>query len=98
MKMTTEQVWDFIIQNNIATEEECQLVTKINGYTIEKLNDIIEVRTEYHSVDQIHDCEPESYDFSMVDLEEDSDDDYEPEDDDGWDAYVMSNAYGPDDC
>ena len=27
MKMTTEQVWDFIIQNKIATEEECQLVT-----------------------------------------------------------------------
>jgi hypothetical protein len=51
------EIWDKIIDYNIATEEELQLVTSINGYNIEALNDIIEVRTSYHDIEQYEECE-----------------------------------------
>lgn len=54
----------FIIDNHIATEEEVDLVTQINGYSEDKLNDIIWCRTGYHDIEQIWDCERESYYFS----------------------------------
>ena len=51
------KIWDYIIENGIATEEELQLVTCINGYNEEALNDVIYARTAYHSVEQIEECE-----------------------------------------
>ena len=51
------KIWDKIIEYGIATEEELQLVTSINGYNIEALNDIIDVRTGYHSIEQYEECE-----------------------------------------
>ena len=44
--------WDLIIDNSIATEEELQLITSINGYRMDVLNDVIEVRTGYHDIFQ----------------------------------------------
>lgn len=35
------RVWDLIVNYDIATKEELQLVTDINGYSIETLNDVI---------------------------------------------------------
>ena len=55
--MTTAQIWDYIQETGIATEEELQLVTNINGYNEESLNSIIYARTGYRSVEQIEDCE-----------------------------------------
>lgn len=43
---------DFILLNNIATEEEIQLVAEINGYTEETMYDIIYARTSYRSYEQ----------------------------------------------
>lgn len=43
----------YLIEMGIATEEEINLVTKINGYTGETLNDILYVRTGYRSFEQI---------------------------------------------
>ena len=57
-------LFDFIVENNIATEEEVSLVTNINGYSEESLNDIIHARTEYHDVPQLYACEPDSLYFS----------------------------------
>lgn len=51
------EIWGRIIEYGIATEEELQLVTSINGYNIEALNDIIDVRTGYHSIEQYEECE-----------------------------------------
>ena len=83
MNYDTELVWNFIEQNDIATYEELQLITDINGYGVETLNDVINVRTEYHDVEQIYDCERESYDFEMFDdIEEDFEEDDEEEDED----------------
>ena len=55
MDLTT--IWDYIIENGIATEEELQLVTDINGYNGTALNDVIYARTGYRSMEQIEECE-----------------------------------------
>ena len=52
-----EDTWDFILENEIATESELQLVTDINGYNLQALNDIIEVNTGYSSKNQYIECE-----------------------------------------
>jgi hypothetical protein len=59
MKDKLSEIWDYIELNGIATNEELQLVTCINGYNEETLNDVIYARTGYHSVDQIEECEGE---------------------------------------
>lgn len=46
------ELWETIIEYGIATEEELQLVTCINGYNEETLNDIIYVRTGYRNIEQ----------------------------------------------
>lgn len=46
------EYYDFLIDEGIATDEELRLVTSINGYNIETLNDILYVRTGYRDYDQ----------------------------------------------
>lgn len=41
----SELMFDYIIENGYATEEEVKLVTYINGFNEESLNNILEVRT-----------------------------------------------------
>lgn len=50
--MEIEKIWDTILEYGIATEEELMLVTGINGYNVEALNDIIYYRTGYRSLEQ----------------------------------------------
>tara|TARA_R100000479_G_scaffold113113_1_gene57167 strand:- start:323 stop:490 length:168 start_codon:yes stop_codon:yes gene_type:complete len=45
--MNADQMFDYIIENDIATSEELKLVTSINGYNEQTLTDVIEVRTGY---------------------------------------------------
>lgn len=45
-------LYDFIVDNNIATEDEVTLVTNINGWTEKTMLDIIFARTEYRSYEQ----------------------------------------------
>lgn len=52
-----KKIENFLIDNGIATAEEIDLVIKINGYTIESLNDILYVRTGYRSIEQLMDEE-----------------------------------------
>ena len=54
---TKTKVWDYIIENQIATEEELKLVTCINGYNEEALNAVIYARTGYHDMEQLKECE-----------------------------------------
>ena len=54
-----EETWDFILEYEIANEEELQLVTNINGYNLETLNDIIEVRSGYEDMEQYIEMEIE---------------------------------------
>lgn len=55
--MTKESIWDYIIENGIATEEELKLITCINGYNEESLSAVIYARTGYHDVEQLTECE-----------------------------------------
>lgn len=51
--MDISTIWDTIIEYGIATEEELELVTAINGYNEDTLNDVIYVRTGYRNIEQI---------------------------------------------
>lgn len=59
MKESIEaMLWDFIVDNNIATEDEVRLVTDINGLNEETMTDIIYAKTGLRSYEQ---CKDESY-------------------------------------
>lgn len=53
MSRNIEYVWKLLVDMEIATDEELQLVTSINGYNIDTLNDVIYVRTGYHDIEQL---------------------------------------------
>jgi hypothetical protein len=46
------EVWDFIIDVNIASEETLKVITNINGYNIDTLNDVIYSETSYNDMEQ----------------------------------------------
>ena len=53
--MLTERqnrIWDAIVENGIATDEEICLVVKAFGASEENLNKIIYVRTGYNDIEQ----------------------------------------------
>lgn len=59
MKESIESMlWKFIIDNNIATESELQLVTNINGWTEETMNDVIYAKKGLRNYEQ---CTSEGY-------------------------------------
>ena len=81
-KSIESMLWDFIIDNNIATESELQLVTSINGWTEETMNDVIYAKKGLHDYEQ---CMSEGYtgtdeldSYYCLDEEEDN---YEDEED-----------------
>lgn len=51
--MTLEQMYDYLIEYGVATEDEINLVTNINGYSIYTMLDILYARTGLHSFDQL---------------------------------------------
>jgi len=51
------KIWDYLVETGIATEKELQLVTCINGYNEETLNDVLYARTAYRSMEQIQESE-----------------------------------------
>ena len=51
--MTIEQMWDYLTETGIATENELCLVTAINGYNEETMLDVLYVRTGYRSFEQL---------------------------------------------
>ena len=57
MDKQMQQTEDFLIENEIATTEEIDLVLKINGHTLEALNDILYVRTGYRDIEQLMEAE-----------------------------------------
>lgn len=47
-----DEYWDFLLANDIATEDELRLVTDIIGYSVESLDKILYSKTGLRSVDQ----------------------------------------------
>ncbi len=46
------ELWDWLVDMGIATEEELGLITNINGYSLETLNDVLFARTGYRDREQ----------------------------------------------
>lgn len=57
--MDLDEIIDYVIENDIATQEEVNLVTGINGYSEETVNDIIFYRTGYQDIEQYLESEDE---------------------------------------
>lgn len=55
MEKEMHKLWDYIIEQEIATENEVSLVTSINGTNLDTLEDILYVRTGYRSLEQLLD-------------------------------------------
>lgn len=52
--MTISEMWDTIVEEyGIATWEELELVTAIDGYNEDTLNNVIYVRTGYRNIEQL---------------------------------------------
>ena len=45
-------LWDYMVEQGIATDDELRLVTSINGMNIDTLNDVLYVRTGYRDIKQ----------------------------------------------
>ena len=58
-KITVADLYDQLIDLNLFTEEELQLITCINGFTVETLNDCIFARYGYRDLQQILEYEEE---------------------------------------
>ena len=78
-KSIVSMLWDFIVDNNIATDNEVILVLDINGFNEETMTDIIYSRTGLRSYEQ---CKDEGYSgtdeldrYYCLDEEEEADED-----------------------
>ena len=49
--------WDRLVDAGYFTDQELELITNINGYTIDTLNDCIYARYGYRSLDQMEESE-----------------------------------------
>ena len=56
----TDEIYDYLIDYEIATEKEISLVCSINGTNEDSLNSILYSRTGYRDIEQIK--EEEEYD------------------------------------
>lgn len=50
-------LWNLIVDNNIATDDELDLIQRINGWRLETLEDVLYVRTGYRDAQQYRECE-----------------------------------------
>ena len=53
MDKDMHELWDYIIDYGIATEDEVALVTSINGTNLEAFESILFSRTGYRDLEQI---------------------------------------------
>ena len=51
------ELYNKILDYNIVSEETLRIITDINGYSIETLNDVIYAATGYRSIEQYEDYE-----------------------------------------
>ena len=51
--MDLGEIFDYLVNYEICTDDELSLVTSINGWNDETANDIIYVRTGYRDIEQL---------------------------------------------
>jgi len=52
MNQQLEKLWDLIVNDELATKQSLQLVTRLNGYTLETMEDVLYALTGYRSYEQ----------------------------------------------
>lgn len=52
--MTTEQMWDKLIELGVS-EQSLQIVSAINGYNTQTMEDVLYAHTAYRNFDQLED-------------------------------------------
>lgn len=73
-----EEYWRYLVDMEIATEEELSLVTSICGYSEETLNSVLYARSAYHDLEQYTEYEDREYYLEhFADNEEEDDEDDE---------------------
>jgi len=55
--MTTAQAWDILTEDYGISDETLQIVTSINGYNFDTLEDVLYATTGYRSFDQLEEEE-----------------------------------------
>lgn len=71
-------LYEELLDGDLFTSEELQLITNLNGYSVETLNDAIYIRYGYRSLGQM-----------LGEYEDEEDDEYEDEDEDYADDKVL---------
>ena len=61
-----ESTWVYLVDSGIATEQELILVTCINGYSMESLNDVIYSRTAYQDAEQLQEEDEEIEEYWKI--------------------------------
>ena len=59
--MEINEYYDYLVNYGIATEQEIDLVTSINGYNEDTLNDILYVKSGYRDLEQYTEYEDIEY-------------------------------------
>lgn len=59
---TVEEAWDYLIENGLASEETLQVVTSINGYSLDTLESVLYATAGYHKFSQMDDEDEEDED------------------------------------
>ena len=49
---TVKEAWDYLIESGLASEETLQVVTNINGYSLDTLESVLYALEGYHSFSQ----------------------------------------------
>lgn len=76
-----DEAYNFMLTNEIVSEETLNVITSINGYNIDTLNDVLYCRSGYHNFEQLFECEEDNFvwdDFTEV-LQDDEDEDEDEE-------------------
>lgn len=56
-KLTLDELWGILIDSELFTLQELQLISDINGYNMETLNDAIYSRYGYRDYEQMKESE-----------------------------------------
>ena len=51
--MTIQEMWNYLVEHQITTEEELTLVTQINGYNEEAMLGVLYARTGFSDFEQV---------------------------------------------
>ena len=57
MILDIDNLWDYLLDNGITSKETLDVITSINGYNLETLEDVLYATTGYRSLDQIEEEE-----------------------------------------